>query len=179
MRASFSLVAAALVLFSALTGRVAAQSGEGDIKAAFVYNFTKFVEWPAEALGPSGSPLRLCALGNPEDPLLTALPRLEGKPVQGHDIKIRLLAPRESLKGCHVVVIGEDEGARPQEILKSVAGQPVLSISAGERFIDAGGMIGLVTAGTKVQFEINLEAAQRANLRLSAQFVNLARNVRK
>lgn len=172
-------VIAALALFPPLAGRAAAQSGEAEIQAAFVYNFAKFVDWPAEALGPAGAPLTLCALGNPGDPLLAALPKLEGKQAHGHDIKVRSLAPRDSLKGCHIAVIGETEGVRPAEILKPLAGQPVLSVSAGERFIDSGGMIGLITVGNRVQFEINLEAAQRANLRLSAQFVSLARTVRK
>lgn len=182
MRRPFSFLAAALlplVLFPSLAGGAYAQSGEGEVKAAFVYNFAKFVDWPAEALGAAGSPLQICSLGSAGDPFLASLPKLEGKQAHGRDIKVRQLAGRDSLKGCQMVVVGESENPRLPEILKSLAGQPALSVGAGERFTEAGGMIGLVTAGNKVQFEINLEAAQRANLRLAAQFVSLARNFRK
>ncbi len=163
-------------------GAAWAQLGEGDLKAAFVFNFAKFVEWPtlpAEAQGAPGGLFHLCVVGG-EDALLAALPRLEGKPVQGREIRVRAVPPRaEAVKTCHILVIGESEAARAGELARLATAHGVLSVSAAPQFVDGGGAIGLLTADNRVQFEINLETAQKANLKLAAQFVKLARRVKR
>ena len=159
-----------------------AQLGEGDLKAAFVYNFAKFVEWappPIDTLNASGNLFHLCTVGS-EDSLLAALPRLEGKAVQGREIRVRAVQPRaEAIKGCHILVIGDSEAGRAAELARLATAQGALSVSAVEQFIESGGAIGLVTADNRIQFEINLESTQKANLKLAAQFVKLARKVKK
>lgn len=158
-----------------------AQLGEGDLKAAFVYNFAKFVEWPAppEAPGAASFLFHLCLTGS-EDALLAALPRLEGKPVHGREIRVRSVQPRaEALKGCHILVIGESEAGRAAELARLATAQGALSVSTLDQFVELGGAIGLVTVDNRIQFEINLEATQKANLKLAAQFVKLARKVKK
>lgn len=165
--------------FSVLCGLLCALSvmaleqDEADVKAAFIYNFTKFVEWPAETRGP----LQVCLLGEP-DRLLTALMSLEGK--QSHGSSIHVLNVNHdtgSLDGCRVIVVGASETGRLAAILASAQKHPALTVSEIEHFADAGGMIGLVVDNARVQFEINAQAAQRANLKLSAQLLKLARKV--
>ena len=169
-----------LLLCSILSGLLLAEpvmaleQDEASVKAAFIYNFTKYVEWPPKTSGP----LQICLLGEP-DPLLTALMNLEGKQSQGSAIHVRN-AGRDgsSLDGCRVIVVGASETARVAAILGNAQKQPALTVSEIEHFADEGGMIGLVVDGARVQFEINAQAAQRANLRLSAQLLKLARKVK-
>ena len=153
---------------------IALEQNEASVKAAFIYNFTKYVEWPPEASGP----LQICLLGEP-DPLLNALMNLEGKQSQGSTIHVRN-AGRDgsSLDGCRVIVVGVSEAVRTAAILGNVQKQPALTVSEIEHFADDGGVIGLVVDGARVRFEINAQAAQRANLRLSAQLLKLARKVK-
>jgi len=171
---------ALLLLFSILCGMLAArpvtalEQDEAAVKAAFIYNFTKFVEWPPETSGP----LQICLLGEP-DPLLNALMNLEGKQSQGSIIHVRNAGRDASLlDGCRVIVVGVSETVRAAAILGNVQKQPALTVSEIERFADDGGMIGLVVDGARVRFEINAQAAQRANLKLSAQLLKLARKVK-
>ena len=162
-------------------GTASAQRDEGDVKAAFVYNFAKFVEWtpPPEAQNAALNLFHLCMVGS-SDSLLAALPRLEGKQVQGREIRLRSVQPRaDDIKGCHILVIGESEAGRAAELARLATAQGTLSVSAVEQFIEGGGAIGLVTVDNRIQFEINLEATQKANLKLAAQFVKLARKVKK
>jgi len=164
------------VLFGLAFGMPApAQNSDAAVKAAFIYSFTKFVAWPS----PDTGPLKLCLVGE-ADPLLTAITGLEGKLSQGRSIRVRAAEPKTAaLKSCDLIVIGANEEGRVGAILKEVQNSPALTVSEIENFIDAGGMIGLVTAGDRVRFEINADAAQRANLKLSAQLLKLARSVKK
>ncbi len=169
-----SLTAAILSGLLLAQPAMALEQDEATVKAAFIYNFTKYVEWPPETSGP----LQICLLGEP-DPLLTALTTLEGKQSQGSIIHVRS-AGREgsSLDGCGVIVVGASEAVRITAILDSARKQPALTVSEIGHFADSGGMIGLVVDGTRVQFEINAQATQRANLKLSAQLLKLARKVK-
>jgi hypothetical protein len=169
-----------LGIFSALFGLAfgmpaPAQNSDAAVKAAFVYNFTKFVAWPSEDTGP----LQVCLVGE-ADPLLIALAGLEGKQSQGRSIRVRDVDPQAAaLKACQLIVIGSKEGNRVGAILKEAQNSPALTVSEIENFADAGGMIGLVISDARVRFEVNAEAAQRANVKLSAQLLKLARSVKK
>lgn len=168
-------------IFPALLGLLfalpvmALEQDEAAVKAAFIYNFTKFVEWPAEAEGP----LQLCLIGE-TDSLLAALANLEGKQSQGRNIHVRSIGRNaDTLDGCRVIVVGASEAGRISAILNNAQKHPALTVSEIEHFADVGGMIGLVVNNTKVQFEINAQAAQRANLKLSAQLLKLSQKVKK
>ena len=164
------------VLFGLVFGMPApAQNSDAAVKAAFVYAFTKFVAWPPEDTGP----LQVCLVGE-ADPLLIAITGLEGKQSQGRSIRVRNADPQAAaLKACQLIVIGAKEASRVGAILKEAQNSPALTVSEIENFTDAGGMIGLVISDARVRFEINAEAAQRANLKLSAQLLKLARSVKK
>lgn len=168
-------------IFSTLLGllfalpAMALEQDEAAVKAAFVYNFTKFVEWPPETSGP----LQLCLLGK-TDPLLTALMNLEGKQSQDQNIHVRSVdRDAGALDGCRVIVVGASEADRVAAILNNAQKQPALTVSEIDHFADAGGMIGLLVNNAKVQFEIDAQAAHRANLKLSAQLLKLAQKVKK
>lgn len=163
----------ALALFPAWA---AAQSGpaEHQVKAAFLYNFAKYVEWPAEAL-PAGSPVTLCLFGR--DPFGAALAQLEGRQVQGRPFRVRRGVTEDDAAGCHLAFIADSEERRLPALLKALTGMPVLTISDIEGFVDAGGQIGVGVAEGRLQFDANLTALQRANLRASSQALKLARNV--
>lgn len=151
-----------------------ADNSASAIKTAFVYNFAKFVEWPAAAFADERSPLDLCVSGPALDGRLQLL---EGREAQGHPIRIRTLAAREAPQGCHILVIGELGGAERSQLLQAVSRSPVLTIADNGDFPREGGMIGLFVATNRVQFSVNLGAAQGAGLRLSARLLQLAHTV--
>jgi hypothetical protein len=154
---------------------MALEQDEANVKAAFVYNFTKFVEWPPD----DNDSLQLCLLGE-TDMLLTALTDLEGKRSQGRNIHVRRVVVNSgSLNGCHVIVVGTSEESRIASIFNIAQNYPALTVSEIGHFADAGGMIGLVINNNRVQFEIDARAAQRANLKLSSQLLKLARKVKQ
>ncbi len=145
---------------------------EAAVKAAFIYNFTKYTEWLPEGK----DTLQLCLLGR-TDPLLSAVMELQGKQSQGRRIVVRRIEHEAALSDCRVIVVGASEEAHLADILRNAQKQPALTVSEIDRFIDAGGMIGLVVNNARVQFEINIGAAERANLKLSAQMLKLAQRV--
>lgn len=144
------------------------------IKAAFVYNFAKFVEWPAGAFADEHAPLELCLSGAPLEGRLQAL---EGREAQGHPIRIRALAGREAPQGCHILVLGELGASDRAQLLQASGRAPTLTIGDYGDFPRDGGMIGLFVAANRVQFSVNLAAAQGAGLRLSARLLQLAHSV--
>jgi hypothetical protein len=168
------------IALSALLGLLLAQplmaaaESESAVKAAFIYNFTKYTEWPPEG----GNTLQLCLVGR-ADPLLSAVKELQGKQSQGRRIVVRSVVEPETgaLNDCRVIIVGASEEGHLADILRNAEKHPALTVSEIDRFIDAGGMIGLVVNNARVQFEINAGAAARANLKFSAQMLKLARRV--
>jgi hypothetical protein len=157
-------------------GADAAVPPERAVKAAFIYNFAKFTEWPPAAVGTPGT-LVLCAFG--DESYGAALAVIDGKTVQGRAVRVRRAMRLSEIKSCNMMFIAESEARRTSELLRAVKGAPVLTIGDAEGFAEAGGMIGLITADNRVQFEINNDAVQRANLKISAQLLRLARLVRE
>jgi len=147
---------------------------EAAVKGAFVYNFGKFVAWPAELNGEE--PFAVCVLGRP-DAFQDAVMALAGRTVQRRTIAPRRLQRAEEAAGCQILVIGQSQSRRVDAILRTVQDQAVLTVSDIEGFAASGGMLGLLTAGGRVVFEVNVGAAQRAGLRLSPQLIALGRRV--
>lgn len=151
---------------------------EHEVKAAFLYNFAKFVDWPPRAFAEAGSPLVIGLVG--EDPLGEVLPALvRSEQVKGRPLEVRRLAPDGELAGCHLLYLSRSEAARTQEILERVRQQPVLTVSDQEDFLAQGGMINFVLFRGTVRFEINAAAAQAARLKLSSKLLAVARAVVK
>jgi len=166
-----------LLAASALTGApatIAAQvSREYEIKAAFLYKFTQFVEWPAEAIPAASSTINICVLG--EDPFGRTLESIMDKIVGGRKLTIRRLTQLEGGPSCHVLFISSSERKRMKEVVTSLGTSSVLTVGDMDRFAELGGMINLVTEQNRVRFDINVEAAEHARLKLDSRLLNLAR----
>lgn len=147
---------------------------EYQIKAAYLLNFVRYVEWPPARL-PSAAPLRLCVLGR--DPFGDALASIDGRQVNGHEVRVRLLDSVPLSGDCHLLFIADSEERRVGLILRSIAGRAVLTVSDIDGFAEAGGGIGLVVEEGRVRFDINQEALQREGLRASSQLLRHGRNV--
>ncbi len=149
--------------------------GEYEIKAAFLYNFAKFVDWPVESFRDDSSNLTLGILG--VDPFGSALDTIKDKTVKGRKVMIKRSKNMEDLKGCHILFVSASEKGNLKQILNALRDSNVLTVSEIERFANRGGIINFIRVDNKIQFEINLEAAQRNKLKISSQLLRLARIV--
>jgi hypothetical protein len=167
---------AVLALCSAAGIAEAQSPTEYQVKAAFLYNFAKFVEWPARSFPAAGTPLTFCVVG--EDPFGSDLEEI----TRGKTIDQRKLATRRVKKGrereCHILFVSPSEEARLGEILRDVKDASVLTVSDIAKFSRTGGIIGFIIEGNKIRFEINLDAAERAGLKISSRLLKLAKIVR-
>ncbi len=153
-----------------------AQPTEYEVKAAFLYNFARFIEWPADAFDGPQTPLVIGILG--EDPFGSALDDIIArKTVRGRAVVVRRLHRDQDLRGCHLLFISASEKKRLPEILLSLRGSTVVTVSEIDRFIYSGGTINLLVENSRVRFEVNLDAAARARAKISAKLLALARGV--
>ncbi len=143
------------------------------IKAAFLYNFALFTQWPAGSFADGSAPLSICVLG--DDPFDGALETLIDREIRGHPVTIQRVATAQAGAACHLLFISGSEEAVLSTILASVADRPVLTIADFPNFARAGGIINLKTSkDQKIRFEINTGIAKRAGLKLSSKLLNLA-----
>lgn len=171
-RAAYALL---LVFLCAAPALRAQALSEAQIKAGFLYNFAKYIEWPAESFAHKDTPMTFCVLGR--HPFGTAVDGLSAKSVHGRPIAVRRIASGgDDFRACHVLFISDSEQRQLVPILRGLQGA-LLTVSDIDGFIDVGGGIGLVAADERIQFEINLGTLQRASLRASSQLLKLARNV--
>lgn len=155
------------------------RSNEAELKAAFLYNFIKFTEWPAEEMANKKDPFIIGVLG--KDPFGNALDRaVEGEAFQQKPIVVRRFSRMdESVGQSHVLFIGAAEEAHLVAVLKLLEGQAILTVGEMANFVERGGMIELTREGSKLAFEINVSVARRAGLNLSAQLLRLAKLVKQ
>ena len=150
---------------------------EYQVKAAFLYNFAKFVKWPESAFVDPESPVTICILG--KNPIIDALQNLIAKTIRGRRIVISHSKNIRSLKGCHILFVAESEKSRIKHTISKFKGSPVLTVSDVDDFVKAGGMIGMVRVENKIRFHINLVSAQDSGLTISSQLLKLAQSVIK
>jgi uncharacterized protein DUF4154 len=163
------------MLFCAITlAQSDDQPGEYDVKAAFLFNFTKFVEWPDNSFDDARAPIVIGIIG--DDPFGGSLAQIiTGQKAQGRSIVIREQRFGEDLRRCHVLFISASERRRSAQILASVHDVSVLTVSDIEGFAEAGGAIQFVLMENRVHFVVNLDAAVQSKLRVSAKLLALAR----
>jgi YfiR/HmsC-like len=149
---------------------------EYQIKAAYLFNFLKFVEWPDDAFTDSLAPLVIGIVG--DDPFGDSLPQVViGKTVQGRDLVTRKYRAGESLRGCTILFVGASEKKRIPQLLAGLHGSSVLTVADVDGFLDEGGMIQFLSENNHVRFAINVDAANRARLKISSKLLSLARVV--
>jgi len=174
----FFIAGLILLLFSSVNSYSYASERnlEYKVKAAYLYNFTKFINWPDDVLpGSNEKPLNICILGR--DPFGHAIDLLSNKTAQGHNVFVKYIKKVNTRFQCHVVFISKSEEARIEEILNGLSNRKVLTVSDIDKFAVKGGAISLNVFNGKVSFNINLQATKNADLRVSAKLLELAKMV--
>jgi hypothetical protein len=144
------------------------------VKAAFLLNFTKFVEWPGTAFTDAHSPLAICILG--EDPFGNALDDMvKGEAVHGRELIIRRIRRAPESKACQVLFVASS-GKDAAKIFAE-SGPGVLTVGEGGKFLQDGGIIAFVIENRRVRFDIGQRAAMKAMLTLSSRLLMVARTV--
>lgn len=149
---------------------------EYQVKAAFIDNFIKFVDWPDAAFPDSHSPVTISVLGGTF--LTAALKAIEDVPVKGRHLSIHAIKGLADLRPSHILFVSSSEKDQLNEILQSVKDTSVLTVGEVEGFCDKGGIINFILVDNKVRFEINPDAAHKASLVISSKLLRLATIVR-
>jgi hypothetical protein len=147
---------------------------EYKVKAAFLFNFAKFVEWPEQ--DDDGDSVTIGVVGL--DPFGESLDQVvRDKTVGTKHIAIRRFAGIDELEPCNILFISQSESSRLDAILKALDGTATLTVGEDEGFVLKGGIIRFFTQESKIRFEINLDAAEYEGLQLSSKLLQVARTV--
>jgi hypothetical protein len=150
--------------------------GEYQLKAAFLFNFAKFIDWPAASFPSPQSPFSICILGT--DPFGHAMDDvLRDKSVDNRPVAISRLKNVAQAKQCHMVFVSQSETAHLADVIQQLRGAGVLLVGESDGFAAAGGMIQFTREDNHVRFLINPDAADRAGLKVSSKLLSLARVV--
>jgi hypothetical protein len=174
------LVSGLVLVLALIPGHAAAQgesAGEYELKAAMLYKLTLFVDWPPSAYPDPQSPRIVCILGrDPFGDSLTSI--VSTKTINGRPIEIRHPQGSEGVRGCHVLYISSSERKNIVQIFSTLKGYSVLTVAEMTQFAAHGGMIQFSLEEKQVHFDINLDAASRANVKISSRLLVLARIVK-
>ena len=151
-------------------------SSEYQVKAAFLFHFAQFVDWPPGAFKDAASPLTYCTAGG--DPFEGGLDAsMNGKTIGGRPIRVLHFKEAGESQGCQILFLGIADKKLVSATLARLNGSPVLTVGESVNFAQGGGMIGFLLEDNKVRFEINVEAAEHAKLKISARLLALAKAV--
>lgn len=180
LRASFvALISGGL--FLSASPEAFSQNDEGaeySVKLGFLYNFTKFVEWPSDSFREPEAPLVICIVGH--DPFRQDLEvELRTRKVGGHPVEVRTQTPNDKLSICHIVFVPVTEKNQSDRILRSLQGSSTLTVGETDGFAALGGVINLTVEENKVHFEINRLAADRAGLKIGSRLLSIAKIVKE
>jgi hypothetical protein len=147
---------------------------EYELKAAFIFNFTQFVDWPTNAFDSSADPITIGIVG--PDPFGPAIDKIvEGESVRGRKLKVeRYPRPADVKTNCQILFISKTLAAVWPDLLRALRDKPILTVSDMDRFTARGGMIQLVTERNLVRMRINADAAKRADISISSKLLRLA-----
>ena len=174
---ALAVLAAGLMDLRVASAAAPPPAKESQLKAAFVYNFLKFVEWPAQSFANSDSPLVVGVAGHA--PMLGVLEAaVKARKVNGHPILVRLVERPADAGAVHALFIPAAEDSQLEAWLRLPAASGVLTIGESEAFGARGGIITFVLEGDKMRFNIDMVSADQAGLKISAQLQKLARSVR-
>ncbi len=171
------LVLPSLLLLLTFAGPAASEElpREYRIKAAYLYNLSKFITWPDENSQDKSTPVTICIYGyNPFDQYLD---KLRERTVKGRPIDIRYLDEQQSIGNCQMLFISQHNTTVPALLTKGPPYPPILTVSDDEDFVARGGLISLVTVNNNVQLSINLSRARLAGFIISANLLEMARKI--
>ena len=173
-----------------------AQSQEHEIKAAFLYNFMKFIEWPTDKMGDANEPVVVGLIGSKD--FMKVMEPIVQKKIHNRNITLKYFADyeklkkpqeadeeqwkqkMEALKSCHLLMFCSYDSVRVEaagEIIKALRDSPVLTVGEEDDFLESGGMINFLMEDRKVRFEISAVAAKKGKLKISSQLLRLAKKV--
>ena len=152
-----------------------AEISEYEVKAAYLFNFAKFVEWPPQALARDSTTFNICLLGDPFEGALEKI--VEGEVLDGRRLAVRHVRGGEDLQGCQILYVPASE-ARAPRLFAGLSRQPVLTVGETDNFLSNGGIVRFVQVAGRIRFQINPGAAERASLKLSSKLLRLAMIVR-
>lgn len=154
-----------------------APSREYQLKAVFLFNFTQFVDWPANAFENAQSPLVIGVIGdNPFGAYLAQT--VSGEKINGHPLTVQYYKDEEEIKSCHILFINVNETKKLEQVEETVKGKNILTVSDHPDFLKQGGMIRFVTNNNKIKLQINMEACKESKMVLSSKLLRLAEIVK-
>jgi hypothetical protein len=175
---SLILLTGTALKLCAQTAVPGAEFDEYQVKAAFLYNFAKFVEWPSGTFANANDPIGICVAGaNPFGSTLDSM--VNGKKIGERLFSVRRLQDTQQARGCQILFIGATEWKRVRSLLDTLKGAAVLTVGETDDFTAAGGMIAFQIAGPRVRIQIALETAERCRLKISSKLLSLAEIVKR
>lgn len=170
---ALALLSAAGATAAPAPGAPAAPAVEYQVKAVFLYNFTQFVDWPAEAFAKPDAPLVIGILGqDPFDKYLDDVVR--GEKAGAHPIVVKRFMDIDSAAGCQLLFVGGEESRRPESMLAALKDRNILTVGDSGEFSKRGGMIDFITRQGKIRLRINVESVRAARLTVSSKLLRLA-----
>ena len=146
---------------------------EYEVKAAMLFNFAKFAEWPPHVWKDAATPLTICISGN--NPFGESLGKLtEMQTYLGHPVRVQKFVLPGGADICQILFIARNESRRIGDVLKSVEGKPVLTVSDIDHFTREGGMLGFVLVDNRVRFTVNPARTSKAGILISSKLLQLA-----
>lgn len=162
-----------LLLCLLVWSAASAATPEYQLKAVFLFNFTQFVEWPADAFADANSPLIIGVLG--DDPFGDYLDdTVRGETVNGRPLQVQRYRRADEIKTCHVLFVSNSETEHLMQVLGSLKGRSILTVGDVDEFTHDGGIIRFATLSNKIRLKISLDAAQAAKLTISSKLLRPA-----
>ena len=150
---------------------------EQRVKAAFLYQFASYVEWPSQTFAHADTPITISVMG--ADALAVELKQLvTGRSVGGRPVAVRQVRPGESLAGVHILFIGSAEIGRLAQIAQPPKPRPMLTVTESDGALSQGSMINFIIVDRRVRFEVGLDSAEKNGLRLSSRLLAVAQQVK-
>lgn len=168
------LLALGIALLLLAPGPSSAQTtSEYQVKAAYIYNFAKFVEWPAQDFASPTAPIRLCLLNDQSfESDLNQI--VKGKKISGRPITVAPVQNGEQSRGCHILFINSSHNSEAQRIIEVLRNTSVLTVGESPGFVEEGGIINFVLQDDHVHFQVNHRAADQGGLHISSRLLSVA-----
>ena len=171
------LFCAGLILFSARSTEALAQKidniNEYQLKAVFIYNFSKFIEWPESAFADSNANFEVCVIG--DNPFGDTLQALNNRSYKTHPLLVNYPQTIDEAKTCRILYVGDSKNS-PQwkDLIKNIGDAPVLTVSSSEDAVQSGIGVGFIIKEGKIRWALNLNATRKAQLKVSAKLIEIA-----
>jgi hypothetical protein len=166
-----------IILASSWTNAHVFAQSEYQVKAAYLYNFLKFIEWPPEAFKSESAPFVVGIMGD-NSFSETIEQTIKGKSIKGRQLEVKRLKWGQGLRICHILYVSSYEQRHLAQILQITKGASILTIGEMDQFTEQGGIINLTMEENKVYFEINLGAAEQSQIKISSKLLALAKNIK-